>query len=121
VQVAATAPETTGLPVIFPDVAELLAIVALHKPVLSFVRLYPDCNVAEVGQSEKVFCLCCRREGDKEQRKVNNTCSLWRCPTGGCHLFNANNVKTQAHHTVRNVLSWSVMGKVTNYRFNGGL
>jgi hypothetical protein len=42
-----------GVLAVCPDVAELLAVVALSKPVLKFVRLYPDCNVAEVGQFEK--------------------------------------------------------------------
>jgi hypothetical protein len=35
-----------------PDVAELLAVVALRKSILGFVRLYPDSNVAEVRQPE---------------------------------------------------------------------
>jgi hypothetical protein len=43
VQVAATAPQTTGkLLAVFPNVAELLAVMALRKPILSFIMLYPD-------------------------------------------------------------------------------
>jgi hypothetical protein len=43
VQVAATAPQTTGrLLAVFPNVVELLAVMALRKPVLSFIVLYPD-------------------------------------------------------------------------------
>jgi hypothetical protein len=43
VLVAATAPQTTGrLLAVFPNVAELLAIMALRKPILSFVLFYPD-------------------------------------------------------------------------------
>jgi hypothetical protein len=30
-----------------PDVAQLLAVMALHKPTLSSIRLHPDCDVAE--------------------------------------------------------------------------
>jgi hypothetical protein len=41
-----------GLLAVCPHMAELLAVVTLHKPILSFVRLYPDCNVAKAGQSE---------------------------------------------------------------------
>jgi hypothetical protein len=32
---------------ICPDVAELLAVVALRKPILSSTCLHPDCDVAE--------------------------------------------------------------------------
>jgi hypothetical protein len=43
VQVAATAPQKTGrLLAVFPNVAELLAVMALRKPILSFMVLYPD-------------------------------------------------------------------------------
>jgi hypothetical protein len=43
VQVAATAPQKTGrLLAVFPNVAELLAVMALRKPILSFIVLYPD-------------------------------------------------------------------------------
>jgi hypothetical protein len=73
VQVAATTPQTTwGLLAVFRDVTELLAVVALSKPVLSFLRLYPDCNVAEVGQFEKVLGLRRSGQGNEEQGKVNN-------------------------------------------------
>jgi hypothetical protein len=42
VQVAATAPQTTGrLLAVFPNVAELLAVMALRKPILGFIVLYP--------------------------------------------------------------------------------
>jgi hypothetical protein len=43
VQVAATASQTTGrLLAVFPNVAELLAVVALRKPILSFIVFYLD-------------------------------------------------------------------------------
>jgi hypothetical protein len=43
VQVAATAPQTTGrLLAVFPNVAELLAVMALPKSILSFIVLCPD-------------------------------------------------------------------------------
>jgi hypothetical protein len=35
-----------------PDVAELLAVMALRKPILSSICLHPDCDVAEAWQSE---------------------------------------------------------------------
>jgi hypothetical protein len=38
---------------------------------------------------------------------------------GSCYLFDSNDVETQTHQTVRNVLSWSVVEKVTKYSFNG--
>jgi hypothetical protein len=46
-------PQTTGrlLPV-FPNVAEHLAIMALRKHILSFIGLYPDCDVTKADQSE---------------------------------------------------------------------
>jgi hypothetical protein len=34
-------------------------------------------------------------------------------------LFNANDVNPQTHQAFRNVLSWSVVEKVTKYSFNG--
>jgi hypothetical protein len=43
VQVAAPAPQTTGrLLAVCPDVAELLEVMALRKPILSFIGLYLD-------------------------------------------------------------------------------
>jgi hypothetical protein len=116
VQVAATTPQTArGLLAVCPDVAELLAVVALSKPVLSFVRLYLDCNVAEAGQSEELLGLRRSGQSDEEQGKVNNMCFFWRSPTGGCHLSDVNDVETQTHQTARNILSRSVLEKVTNY------
>jgi hypothetical protein len=56
VQVAALATQTTGkLLAVFPNVAELLAVMALRKPCLSFIGLYPDCDVAKVWQSENLL------------------------------------------------------------------
>jgi hypothetical protein len=111
VQVAATTPQTTGgLLAVCPDVGEMLAVVALRKSILGFVRLYPDSNVAEVGQPEKLLEFRRSRQGDKEQWKVNGGYSFWRSPAGGCHLLDADDVKTQACQPVRNILSWSVVG-----------
>jgi hypothetical protein len=94
-QVAATTPQTTGeLLAVFPDVAELLAVVTLRKSILCFVRLYPDSNVAEVGQPEQVLGFRRPKQGDKEQRKVNGGCSFWSSPAGCCHLLDADDVKT---------------------------
>jgi hypothetical protein len=58
VQVAASTPQTkAGLLAVCPDMDELLTVVALCKPVLSFVHLYLDGNVAEAGQLEKFLGL----------------------------------------------------------------
>jgi hypothetical protein len=47
VQVAASAPQTTvRLLGVCPDVAELLAVMARRKVILSFIGLYPVCDVA---------------------------------------------------------------------------
>jgi hypothetical protein len=96
-------------------VAKLLAVVALGKPILDFVRLYPDCNVAEVGQFENFLGLRRSGESDEEQGKINDMSSFWRSPTGCCHLSDVNDVETQTHQTVRNILSRGVLGKVMNY------
>jgi hypothetical protein len=47
------APQAEGrLLAVCPDVAELLAVTALRKIILSSTCLYPDCDVAEACQSE---------------------------------------------------------------------
>jgi hypothetical protein len=40
---------------VFPDVAELLAVVALSKAVMGSVGLHPDRNVAEAWQTENFW------------------------------------------------------------------
>jgi hypothetical protein len=75
--------------------------------------------VAEAGRSEKLLGFSRSRQSDEEQGKINSTCSIWRSPTGGCYLSDANDIKTQTHQTVRNVLSWSVLWKVKKYSFDG--
>jgi hypothetical protein len=53
VQVIAPAPQAARkLLAVCPDVAELLAVMALCKTTLSYICLHPDCDVAEVLQSE---------------------------------------------------------------------
>jgi hypothetical protein len=48
VQVTASAPQAAErLLAICPDVAELLAVMALRKTILSSICLYPYCDVAE--------------------------------------------------------------------------
>jgi hypothetical protein len=113
VQVAAHTPETTGggLFAVCPDVAELLAVVTLHGTILSFVRLYHDWNVTKAGQSKNFSGFCRPRHGYEKQWKVNSSCSVWRCPAVCCHLFDANNFKSQAHESVRYVFSRCVMGE----------
>jgi hypothetical protein len=50
-QVATPTPETTGwLFDVYPDVAELLAVVSLRESALSSICLYPESNVAEAWQ-----------------------------------------------------------------------
>jgi hypothetical protein len=46
-----------------PDVAEIMAVVALSKTILSFIGLYPDWDVAEAFQSEKFLRFCRPRQG----------------------------------------------------------
>jgi hypothetical protein len=54
--VAAPTPQAAErLFAIGPDVAKLLTVVALHKGVVGFVRLYTDGNVAAAGQFEDVL------------------------------------------------------------------
>jgi hypothetical protein len=53
VQVAAPAPHTAGrLPTVNPDVAKLLAALALRKAIMNSICLYSDGNMAESCQSE---------------------------------------------------------------------
>jgi hypothetical protein len=68
-QVAApTLQASERLLAIRPDVASLLAVEALCKGILWFVRLYLDGNVAEVIELEDVLRLCSPRQGYQEQR-----------------------------------------------------
>jgi hypothetical protein len=53
VQVTTPAPQVAGrLLAVCPDVAKLLAVMALLKTILSSVCLYPDRDMAEAWQSE---------------------------------------------------------------------
>jgi hypothetical protein len=71
VQVAAPAPQTTGkLLAVCPNVAELLAIMALHKPFLSFIGLYPGCDMSKAWQSENFLRFCRPMHGYEEQGDV---------------------------------------------------
>jgi hypothetical protein len=48
VYVTASAPEVAGrLPAVCPDVAELLAVMAVRKTILCSICLHPYCHVAE--------------------------------------------------------------------------
>jgi hypothetical protein len=56
VQVTATAKQAAGrLFAVCPDVAELLAVMALSKTILSFICLHTDCDMTEVLQSENLL------------------------------------------------------------------
>jgi hypothetical protein len=48
---------------VFPDVAELLAVVALRKTILGFIGLYPDCNEEKAWQSEHSLGFCRSGQG----------------------------------------------------------
>jgi hypothetical protein len=51
------------------------------KTVLSFIAVYPDCDVAKTWQSENFSGFCRRREGHKEQGELYDCwfCSWMRC------------------------------------------
>jgi hypothetical protein len=71
VQVSTPAPQTLGrLFAVSPDVAELLAVVALGKSVLGYISLHPDSNVAEAWQTENFLGLCRPRQGYDEQGQI---------------------------------------------------
>jgi hypothetical protein len=55
-----------------PDVAELLAVVALGKSILGSISLHPDSNVAEARQTENFLGLCSPRQSFEEQGQVYN-------------------------------------------------
>jgi hypothetical protein len=70
---AAHATQTAGrLFAISPDVAELLAVVALGKSILDSISLHPASNVAEVWETELFPGLCLPRQGYEEQGEVYN-------------------------------------------------
>jgi hypothetical protein len=58
--VAAPTPQAAGILLpIGPDMAKLLAVVALCKEVFGFVRIYLDGDVAEAGQFEYFLGFAC--------------------------------------------------------------
>jgi hypothetical protein len=64
VQVPAPAPQTTGrLFAVRPDVAKLLAVVALREGVLCSICLYLDGNVAEAWRLEDFLGFFRSRQG----------------------------------------------------------
>jgi hypothetical protein len=64
VQVTAPAPQAAGrLLAVFPDVVELLAVMAVRKTILSSLCLNPDCDVAEAWQLEKFLGFYRSRQG----------------------------------------------------------
>jgi hypothetical protein len=71
VQVTASAPQASGrMLAVGPDVATLLAVVALGKSILGSRCLHPDSNVAEARQTESFLGLCCPRHSYEEQKQV---------------------------------------------------
>jgi hypothetical protein len=62
-QVSAPVPQAAGwLFAVCPDVAELLAVMALRTTILSYICLHPDCDVAEALQSEHFLRFCRPRQ-----------------------------------------------------------
>jgi hypothetical protein len=58
-QVATTTPQTLReLLTVGPDMANVLAVVALHKASLSSLQLYPDDNMVKAIQLEYLLRLC---------------------------------------------------------------
>jgi hypothetical protein len=56
---AAPTPQAAGrLFAVGPDLAKILAVVALRKVVLGLIRLYLDANVTEIGEFKQVLRLC---------------------------------------------------------------
>jgi hypothetical protein len=73
VWVAASTPETvSGLYAFNPEMAKLLAVVALCNTILGFIRPW---------------------KGDKEEGKCDGIMSFLRRWMCDCHLFNADNVE----------------------------
>jgi hypothetical protein len=71
VQVVAPIPKTTGwLFAVCPDVAELLAVVALRKSALGSICLRLNSNVVEAWQTEDSLQLCSYRQGYEEEGRV---------------------------------------------------
>jgi hypothetical protein len=63
VQVAALAPQATvRLLAVFLNMAELLAVLALCKPILSFIGLYLECGGAKAWQSQNLLEFCRPRQ-----------------------------------------------------------
>jgi hypothetical protein len=70
---AGVRPRTTnsgGLFAICPDVAELLAVVAVRKITLGSIYLRPDSNMAEARQTENFLGLCRPWQGYEERERV---------------------------------------------------
>jgi hypothetical protein len=51
---------------VYPEEVKPLAVMALHKALLSSIRLYPDCDVAEGCLSEDLLGFCRSEKGDDE-------------------------------------------------------
>jgi hypothetical protein len=64
VQVTALAPQAARtLFAVCPDVAELLAVMALRKTILISICLYPDCDMTVAFLSEHLLGFCRPRQG----------------------------------------------------------
>jgi hypothetical protein len=71
-QLAAPARQTSGrFPAVYPNMPELLAVVALCKAVLNPVGLHPYCYVAEGCQAEDFLRLIQSWQGDEKKGEVS--------------------------------------------------
>jgi hypothetical protein len=122
VQPAAPAPQTTWwLFAVCLDVPELLAVVTLRESTLGPLCLRLDGNVAEAWQMEYFLGLICSRQGYERKGEVCYFGFLGRRPTGGCHLLDANNVRSETHQRVADILSRGVYRQVAYHRLYGVL
>jgi hypothetical protein len=75
VQVATCTPQTTGrLPTVSPDVANVLAVMILHKASLRRIHLHLDGNVPKAWQIEDFLQLYRPGQGYKEQGELPSCC-----------------------------------------------
>jgi hypothetical protein len=109
VQVAASAPQTSGmLFAVGTNVAELLAVVTLRESALCSISFHLDYNMAEAWQLEDLLGFRRSRQGYEEKGEVYCFGYLRRGPTSGCHLLDANYVEAEAHQPVTNVFCGGV-------------
>jgi hypothetical protein len=100
-----------------PDVAELLAIVALHELSLWLVGFNFFCCVAKAGWFKNFMGFLRPGKGYKEQGRACWCGSLW--PACDRHLFHAYYVKTEFHQSLVNHLSGRVAWQMSDNSLYG--